>query len=46
MPRIATASAQFPCPLESAGKAPHFSTLKSLMDDHKFTLVCLVFDEA
>ena len=44
--RILIASPYLPWPLNSGGNAAQFSTLKCLEEDHEFTLVCPIYDEA
>src|SRR6266508_691619 len=44
--RILIATPVLPWPLNSGGNAAQFSTLKCLAEDHQFTLVCPVYDEA
>src|ERR1700722_18992276 len=44
--RILVASPCLPWPLHLGGNAAQFSTFKCLMEDHQFTLLCPVYDDA
>jgi glycosyltransferase involved in cell wall biosynthesis len=44
--RILIASPYLPWPINTGGNSAVFSTLKCLENDHQFTLVCPVYDEA